>query len=658
MPSAPPRRAAASSPTTHTGAAFGLLATLVGCGEPPTTFVGAPSNPEVTTTAGSSSSTTSPAVDSGEVDTSTAGDDGRESSSGPDPGEDGSSGGEQPECDDDRDCGGDRHCDVDSGTCHACITDAHCEAGEVCRAGGCTPGCSATQPCPGALACCDDACVDLLGDTANCGGCAVACAPSHAQGLCDGGVCMIASCDDGYDDCNDAANDGCEIAGTCMCTPGQAYACYTGALATQGVGVCADGQQTCNAEGTALGPCVGQVLPALEVCGNAADDDCDGSVDEDPDLDGDGWTACGGDCCDEVGVGCFAPTLVNPGAFEFAGNAVDDDCDGVVDNALAACDGGLASDSASAGDFAKAIDLCRVTTLAPAEPTDRTWGLISAELLRADGSPNPAAASRAIRPGFGTAITPHAGSALAMLSTGHAADPSDVSPGYAAFEPGTAMGTSSGMPADWLAAHGNVAPNAPGCPGAFVDTAYNPTMLQLVVRAPTNASSFSVRFFFLSSEYPEYVCSMYNDTFVALVDSSSGANPSDGNIATYDDGTDVWPIGVNILDAADGLFTACSNDDASQCMPPGSTHYAGCESTAELAGTGFDTVLWGSSCAYGGQIGGGTGWLRMRGNVVPGELVTLRFAIWDTGDEILDSLVLLDDFEWSVDASPPGVVPG
>ena len=92
-------------------------------------------------------------------------------------------------------------------------------------------------------------------------------------------------------------------------------------------------------------------------------------------------------------------------------------------------------------------------------------------------------------------------------------------------------------------------------------------------------------------------------------------------------------------------------------MPPlpagddiGAVAYDGCNGTNELAGTGFD----GAPCA----MGGGTGWLQMSGNVTPGEVMTLRFVIWDTSDEIFDSLVLLDDFQWSVDASAPGVLPG
>ena len=62
-------------------------------------------------------------------------------------------------------------------------------------------------------------------------------------------------------------------------------------------------------------------------------------------------------------------------------------------------------------------------------------------------------------------------------------------------------------------------------------------------------------------------------------------------------------------------------------------------------------------CGANNQVGGGTGWLKMAGNVKPGETMELRFTIWDTGDGFYDSVVLLDDFQWSVQASQPGVQP-
>ena len=61
---------------------------------------------------------------------------------------------------------------------------------------------------------------------------------------------------------------------------------------------------------------------ASEIC-DGFDNDCDGSVDEDFDLDGDGVTACGGDCDD-------GDASIYPGAPEIC-DGLDNDCDGVID---------------------------------------------------------------------------------------------------------------------------------------------------------------------------------------------------------------------------------------------------------------------------------------------------------------------------------------
>ncbi|WP_437730821.1 hypothetical protein [Sorangium sp. So ce1335] len=80
------------------------------------------------------------------------------------------------------------------------------------------------------------------------------------------------------------------------CEPLSAVVCYSGPPATEGVGACLTGLRRCNAAGDGYGPCEGEVTPAPERCGNAADDDCDGAVDE-PDAGSSGAAADGGEVC-------------------------------------------------------------------------------------------------------------------------------------------------------------------------------------------------------------------------------------------------------------------------------------------------------------------------------------------------------------------------
>ena len=142
------------------------------------------------------------------------------------------------------------------------------------------------------------------------------------------------------------------------------------------------------------------------------------------------------------------------------------------------------------------------------------------------------------------------------------------------------------------------------------------------IRVPTNALSFTYRFNFFTSEYPEYICDAYNDAFVALLTSSFlPANPpANSNNISFDSNGN--PVNVNI-----GLFNVTGGP--------------------QLLATGLDgtclrpfTTLW-EVC------GGATGWLQTSAPVVPGETITIQFAIWDSSDEKWDSIVLVDDWTWS-----------
>jgi hypothetical protein len=367
------------------------------------------------------------------------------------------------------------------------------------------------------------------------------------------------------------------------------------------------------------------------------------------DVDGDGWTAVDGDCCEVPTDGCTVPELVNPGAFDFAGDGIDDDCNGAVDDGSSACDQGLASDSSATTDYAKALDLCSETTESP-PASQKRFGLISAALTLADGNGTPAVVSRSIRTAFG-GVTGQGGDAMVVVSTGNAAAPGQTNPEYSAFEPGTITGTSSAAPADWLAANGGNILTAPDCAAITDTTARDAVMLKLRVRVPTNARSLRLSANVLTSEFPEWVCGAYNDQFVVLLDSASADNPADGNLAVYTSPTDQrYPVGVNLATGDTGLFRQCRNGAIGCATVPSSI--TTCVDTIELAGSGFDQPADG--CQASDTVGGGTGWLSIRGNVLPGEVAELRIAVWDSGDSLYDTVVILDDLRWSPDSVTSG----
>ncbi len=506
---------------------------------------------------------------------------------------------------------------------------------------------------------------------------------SFLRGFLAIAIVLVTGCNNSsFEDCTIACTDGncpdgfsCGAEGLCrldgaaglcsddpgpdpnaICTPATTAACYTGEAGTKGVGACRGGTRTCDATGH-WGDCAGEVVPTAEACGDAVDNDCNGSTDENGDLDGDGFSTCtvgGGaaDCCDTV-ADCDDPASVNPGSFDIPDNDVDDDCNLVTDDQIL-CDATLSSGSTSAYDFAKAIELCDRATA-----SDKKWGVLTAKLSLASGTGTPDPQGHAIRPEFGPGGAAQLGDSVAIISSGGAAAKFDTNPGFHAFS-GYAhvQGATSTMPSDWLTANNNVLPKAPGCPQPTAVTANDPVMLTFQIRVPLNAKSFELRSSFYSADYPEYLCSTLNDYFLVLLDSQfSGApaNPTDKNLAFYKPTgtTSKVPIGVNLARSTGGMFTECLNG-ATGCQSGGTPGtMLACTGTDMLEDTGFDD-LSANNCETTSIVGGGTGWLVTRGNVVPGETITLRIVIWDQGDSILDSLAVLDGFRWSTALATPG----
>ena len=393
------------------------------------------------------------------------------------------------------------------------------------------------------------------------------------------------------------------------CTPGESRKCdYHGTPGTENKGPCKAAVQLCREDGS-WGECTGEVLPANEtgeeLCSDGIDNDCNGVIDDGTDLDGDGHGACS-DCC-ETNQQCPAPS-----------EAWDDSIATHIckyEEITYSCDSDIAESSTDPFDYAKAIGICNTTT-----EDSNEWGLISASITAPDGSLQVHDQSSGLLSKLGNLIKPKAGGLMLGLSSGQVTDPF------------TEMknGSQSGAPSDWLEANNGSFPSAPAC-GGTSGTSGNvndAVMFEMRIRVPKTARSFSFDIYFLTKEYPTYICSNYNDFFIELLDSAYTSddpafqNPADKNLAMDAAGN---PIGINI--AASGLFTQCSPNHSYTATE------TSCTGTEELEGTGFEE-------------NGGTGWLTTRGNVVGGEIITLRLAIWDLGDHLLDSLVLIDNFQW------------
>lgn len=98
---------------------------------------------------------------------------------------------------------------------------------------------------------------------------------------------QVERCDNGLDDdCNGATDETCAT----VCQEGATRPCYEGPAGTEGVGRCRAGTQTCTDAGTRWSACTGMLTPQAEDCASALDDDCDGQVNESSSCD---WAATG-----------------------------------------------------------------------------------------------------------------------------------------------------------------------------------------------------------------------------------------------------------------------------------------------------------------------------------------------------------------------------
>ncbi|MBV1861177.1 MAG: choice-of-anchor L domain-containing protein, partial [Nannocystaceae bacterium] len=156
-------------------------------------------------------------------------------------------------------------------------------------------------------------------------------------------------------------------------------------------------------------------------------------------------------------------------------------------------------------------------------------------------------------------------------------------------------------------------------------TANDLAFLSLSAEVPANTFGFSYDFAFFSVEYPAWYQSQFNDMYVAWLESEAWT----GNISFDEFGS---PISLNagFLDYKDATNPF---DCPAPCQAP------------ELAGTAA-------------QGHAGTRWLTSSAPVVPGETVEVYFAIFDLADSALDSAVLLDNWQWTCEGSPPVTIPG
>ncbi len=193
-------------------------------------------------------------------------------------------------------------CDVPSGRCVACLPqNDNCPLGRFCvqvnGAWQCSLGCKTDDECKGAdggapssaccnnvcadtagdsancgacgkacmngESCCSSACKDLTSDVANCGACASACKLANATPACTKSLCTVAACDNGFADCDQQPQNGCEV--NTQTDPANCSACGKACQVANAVAGCAMGACTIASCNAGFADCNMQVGDGCEV---------------------------------------------------------------------------------------------------------------------------------------------------------------------------------------------------------------------------------------------------------------------------------------------------------------------------------------------------------------------------------------------------------
>jgi hypothetical protein len=376
-----------------------------------------------------------------------------------------------------------------------------------------------------------------------------------------------------------------------------------------------------------------------------------------PNYDG-GGNLCGANAADCDNDGYPTPAdcndhdpTINPGAYDFKGDNIDNDCDGKVDDPAETCETVVTQAPGTPADFARAADLCAQP--GGFEPLMRAeWGQISGlgpsqEQWVSKTKPQQVA----IVSSFGKNVVQQ-GKSMIGLSTGiwGATDPRndpplDTDPNFHLLD------ACADIPITGLDCQ-SLSNGAPAGGVSVQDWGE----LTLWIKAPSNAGSLVFDFAFFSSEFNQFWNASLNDAFLVLVSSKANAG---GNVAKDAHGLAVTvnsgffqlcpsPAPAGLSQDKAGALQQCVGIDGNPSIfgSIGGTAYDGATASPPSAN---DTVTSTSNQLY--VYGGGSGWLTTAVPVTGGETLQMRIIVFDTFDGLKDSAVLFDAFRWQPGSS-------
>jgi hypothetical protein len=377
------------------------------------------------------------------------------------------------------------------------------------------------------------------------------------------------------------------------------------------------------------------------------------------DCDGDGYKKAN-DCNDN-------DSTINPEAYDFPGDGIDNDCDGTVDDPVTNC-GPNTTAASDASNYGRTLDLCVQNSVTNAGK--KFDPLVAAAFGKITGTFPPATINTNYQKALGRLAkfgdnAARNGADLVAMSTGVLGDHDPRTSANSELNTTSVMDPCSVVPinaADCKSLTSGT--SQPPIGGFSTLSAHDYQEIKLTVKVPSNANAMLFDFSFFSTEFNEFWKSDYNDAFFAIVTSQklkgiNVAKDANGLGITVNSGYfQICPAPPGPSGLASGKAGGLANCVGEPTDPAGkifgslnNTGFAGeLQATPSTNDTTMGFVDTSGLYVYGGS----SGWLTSRFGVTPGETMTIRFIIFDSGDGVLDSAVVLDNLRW--EKAPPSTV--
>lgn len=176
---------------------------------------------------------------------------------------------------------------------------------------------------------------------------------------------------------------------------------------------------------------------------------------------------------------------------------------------------------------------------------------------------------------------------------------------------------------------------------------YDAMKWKITLTAPDDARSFRFKYVFFSAEFDEYISAQFNDKFYVIIeaDSTEEGEPTVINFTDCrePDWFDTFCPGPEYgCEAGENLCYVAVNSALSECC-----WYDGCPdgtASTDISGTGFSCAV--DATTDSNTTGSSTGWLQTAWPIDGGETFDLTFHIHDSIDQVWDSKVIIDSFQF------------